>query len=266
MATPIDIKAKAQVETVIKATGKLANIILGVAPPSFLPSDIAGLKLWLDAGQGIFANSVSLWTDQSGNGNTPTQAFIADQPLRVLAALNGEPVVRFDGSTEELNNSAADLVNNLSAYTYFIVYNPDQTTANQFLLNVSSNLIRKITHQIFSNQIFIYTGIGNADLGQEASTNTSAIIDEVIYDGGLSGNSNRLKYFQNGIQVVFDAFAGTIPASLANSETGFSVGGRNTPSGHYDGDIAEVLVYDTALSGVNLQQVRDYLNDKYAIF
>src|SRR5206468_4294866 len=58
------------------------------------------LALWLKADAGVTADAsglVSRWADQSGNGNNAVQADPGSQPVRVDAAVNGKPVLQFDG-------------------------------------------------------------------------------------------------------------------------------------------------------------------------
>ena len=84
---------------------------LSVTP--FVPTDIAGCQLWLKADAGITKDGsdyVSVWADQSGNGNDAVQATGASQPLWVDGQLNGEPVLRFDGSNDFMSfNEVANI-------------------------------------------------------------------------------------------------------------------------------------------------------------
>ncbi len=69
--------------------------------------------LWLRADEGITdADGAELtgWTDQSGNGNAPTS--FADAPTYSTNALNGLPVVEFDGGDELPLPAALDGVSN----------------------------------------------------------------------------------------------------------------------------------------------------------
>src|SRR6185503_18751932 len=76
----------------------------------FSPSDISGLKIWLkaDAGAGSSdGDPVGTWTDQSGTSHDFTQATSGKKPLYKTNIQNSLPVVRFDGSDDEM--SAGDL-------------------------------------------------------------------------------------------------------------------------------------------------------------
>ncbi len=63
--------------------------------PSFLPTDVAGLKLWVKADSLALndGDPVGTWADQSGNGNDLVQATAAKKPTYKANILNGLPVV-----------------------------------------------------------------------------------------------------------------------------------------------------------------------------
>ena len=69
--------------------------------------DFAGLRADFAADLGITqsAGSVSSWADQSGIGNTVTQAG-ANKPTVVASALNGLPIVRGDGTSQNMSRSS----------------------------------------------------------------------------------------------------------------------------------------------------------------
>src|ERR1035438_8942129 len=71
--------------------------ITGSAPTNPVPT---GLSVWLKADAGVTTNAsggVTTWSDQSGNGNDAVQATDAFAPLFVTNAVNGNPVLRFNG-------------------------------------------------------------------------------------------------------------------------------------------------------------------------
>ncbi len=64
----------------------------------FVPTDITGCELWLDASQigGLSdGDPVSTWSDGSGNGNDAVQATGGSQPTYKTGIINSLPVVRF---------------------------------------------------------------------------------------------------------------------------------------------------------------------------
>ena len=73
------------------------------------PSSLSGLVLWLNSTTGIEtvdagadAGAAFIWEDRSGNGNN---ARSVGSPTIVAAALGGQPVIRFNGSSQYLEVS-----------------------------------------------------------------------------------------------------------------------------------------------------------------
>jgi hypothetical protein len=67
--------------------------------------------------------TVASWFDQSGNGFNATQPSASLQPLYIASALNGKPVVRFNGLTNFLATTLPQITGDKSI---FIVQRRDQ--------------------------------------------------------------------------------------------------------------------------------------------
>jgi hypothetical protein len=95
-----------------------AVVLLTVVPSTF---PLNGLSLWLraDSGSVLNGSALSQWTDLSGNERHATQSSGSSQPTLVNGAVNGLPVVRFDGVGDFLNLPLP--VNGLSGMSVFLV-------------------------------------------------------------------------------------------------------------------------------------------------
>src|SRR5262245_40330762 len=73
-------------------------------PGPWNPGKLPNLALWLVADTGVTTNNsrVTTWADRSGNNNNAAQSVIARQPTLVTGVVNGQPVVRFDGTDDAL--------------------------------------------------------------------------------------------------------------------------------------------------------------------
>lgn len=240
----------------------------GVRLPAgpFSPTQIAGLKLWLKADSLVLSNNdpVATWADSSGNGNDVTQGTGGLRPLykASVAGLNNKPTVEFDGTDDVLTNTGLLTGGNFptSTATLFIVFSP---------LNIG--------------------GGGGVQYGITA---TGSATDEF---GRFSDGAGYSAYFRS---VRIDTYPAAMPApdSGANlltvvSGTGagnyqiylkgvgqgaqspswgipvvFKVGAdSNAAPNPLNGDVPEVLIYNSALSAGNRAQVESYLMTKYAI-
>src|SRR5205807_6381691 len=98
-------------------TGNLRQATFNATITS-IPS--AGLKLLLRADAGITKDGngrISSWVDQSGSNNTSVQATSMYQPQWVDTAINGKPIVRFDGIDDQLVAASSAGADNFTIIT-----------------------------------------------------------------------------------------------------------------------------------------------------
>ncbi len=231
------------------------------------PDRINGLKLWLDAGDaatlftnsnctagGVPANnaSISCWKDKSGNAYN---AIAGNAPTYSVNAINGKAVLSFNGTSNYLDNSTFAL----------------STTASIFA--VASPGAGSGFKRIISNHANFYLGAGNATnyfssfYGNGSSWGTTA-------DHGATGLLDTGKYYiltsikdatYDSPYINGSALAARINAMSAFSD-GYRVGANNdTLNDFWDGNIGEILIYNTNLSESNRQKVGEYLSNKWAI-
>lgn len=230
-------------------------------PMDFDPLSLSPV-LWLsDTG-----SSAGQWDDLSGNGKHLTQAVSADQPAIITGALNGRQVRRFDG-TDKLSNSSFSGISGLSASSTFVVMSRQSSGMTGAVIVVSNNSLTTLGVSIQSwTGNLLYSSVSTVShYGQfgYTSSDTSHRLVSDIYDGSLTGNSNRLKLRIDGTAVT-GAYAGTIPATLPTLSL-IDIGKSTHVTGNFVGDIAEVLIYPTALNGTDTASVEGYLIAKYAL-
>ena len=232
-----------------------AIILLTVSSAAFsqgnsLPS-ISGLKLWLraDSNLTLDVDKVTTWGDCSGNGNHLGQSTAASKPQRIssISSLNGKPVIRFDGVNDYLVNTS--FVSSLSQpITMFIVYT-NNTAASTFtaIYDGANSTNRLLLH-------YYYGTINAADGVSAVSYSKSSpytVLNTAIYNGSTS------KMYENGILKS----SGSLNS---NSLSGLTLGALYTFGSNFNGDIAEVLFYNSALADSNRSKVERYLINKYS--
>lgn len=232
----------------------------------FTPDDLEGLSVWLDAsdldGDGIeegnaeegVNSGVVTWANKGTSSasdavqNTPTS-----QPIYNLSGINGKASLQFDGINDYLGMSINVPETN---YTQFVVFqstdaagtftavvDPVNNTApshdRQFALSGG-----QLYHRLWNTEIITSAGSYNTGSGQIAS----------ITVDGTSGQ----QLDANGVMVA----SGTKTGSDFNWQTGMVIGGHNF-IGQYSGEIAEVLIFEQALSDEDRIKVEGYLAHKY---
>lgn len=228
---------------------------------SFAPSDLAGLALWLKADALSLSDGdpVASWTDASGAGVTPTQATAGNKPTWKASIVNSKPIVRFDGSDDRMTFPSNPL-SGASAGTLLIVHKIDTDPPGG---SVAACPVGKWgssaseDHWPYTDGN-IYSGWGSnarKTVGNPAATMVAFRIYAVV------SASADFRFYIDGGSALFSTgtntvgWAGTAPTLGMNSDFG----------NFFDGDIAEVIAYSSALSLTNLNLVANYLATKYGL-
>lgn len=216
----------------------------GTAAPSFDPSTVSGLVAWYIADDLALADAtaVSSWTDRAGTPHNAVQATGTKQPLYKTAILNGHAVLRFDGIDDFLRSpltlSQPDTV--FVAFKSLVGASGVRVITDGGSLN--SHLLRS-----FSNWE-IYAG--GAVVGAVAA-DTSAHVLAATYNGASSSLRVAGGAGDSGSAGTGGMTALTI--GIAGDQTNFP--------GNYD--IAEVLIYNSALVLTDMNHIGSYLASKY---
>lgn len=210
-------------------------------------------KLWLRADSITTVadgGNVSSWSDQSGNGNDAAQGNGGRQPIFVEDQINGLSVVRFDGNSDRFENIFTVPVQNSTIFTVF-KHTPDGNGDGPIwqLDNVAtSGFFPEFTN---GSQYLAYSN--SAWLNK-----TSEFLDNIWYTTTVLYGQDTTALFKDGT---------LNHATNVNSVTigDFRIGRRSSDGAEFDGEIAELIVYSTALNLTQRNIVDNYLSAKYNI-
>ena len=82
----------------------------------------------------------------------------------------------------------------------------------------------------------------------------------MVYDGSESAAGNRVKLYKNGNLQTRTSYSGSIPATSPSVTSSTYIGTwalNPGSSGLFDGEIDELAIFNTALSGTKIQQIYD---------
>jgi hypothetical protein len=222
------------------------------------PVDVSGLLGWYD-----FSDVSTLWTnttrttpvtadgdvikgvtDKSGNGRHLSEATNA--PTYRVNAAGGRSVSRYV-ATKYLRNLSFTLN---QPFTAFIVGDVTVPATNQYFFDGEA-LNRALIASFSATAVRVYAGT----ILDQTIANNAMLTPHVIgavYNGASSRN-------------VFDGTVVTGVAGVLGS-TGITLGvAGDLSTGPLTGDIAECLIYNTALSSADISEVARYLGAKYGI-
>ena len=225
----------------------------GAQSSAFLPTDVSGLKVWLDASDASTitkdgGDAVSAWDDKTTESNDFAQATGSDQPLWVDSVLNSLPVIRFDGTSDFMQRTTWTGGAMTQQVMMFWVAKYDQ----------SSNVAYFFDSGGASNRIYSYSGNNYIRYfaGIDKDTDVAKGTTHRLYTFLFNGASSNLRINKSSVDT---GNAGT------NSYNGMTLASRYTASYFGGVDIAEILVYDATISDTDRNLIEDYLTTKWGL-
>ena len=218
--------------------------------------------LWLRADAGVEPSS---WEDQSGNGRHASVAAGAGMPTLVASALNGHPVMRFDGNDGlTLGNISADFP---SAASLFIVATINDNQYNLFTTTAGADSHTSGDTWWRFDYLPEYTG---AYMAVFRNGRTYAVLGGSVPTSGshlfaVESSSSRWEMLINGS----GGGANNSGTHRAGDEYRIGMPDSNPPSAGgaegkwLNGDIAEIIIFNQALTAEERNQVGFYLDNKY---
>lgn len=225
---------------------------------SQIPKD--SLTLWLKADSGVITNGnkVVQWLDLSGKTNHATISNSLKAPSLIQKEINNLPVIRFNGLNETLETKPFQTFTNkrgtiLIVAKYFAPSKSNSSGANTY---ISTYLGENITWQMAtSNNLFLYyDGVGSTCAPiSEVAENKWEVLTLLRY------NDSSFKFFRKGERRVNFTVINNQPSTNKIKI------GSNGKLEVLNGDIAEIIIYNKALSENEIKLVNDYLLKKYNI-
>jgi hypothetical protein len=213
----------------------------------FTPPALSGLVGWFDASAitGLSdGGTVATWSDLSVSANHLAQATESVKPTYQTNELNGRPVVRLDGTDDKM--AAAGSV----AFKHVLV-------------------VAKFSAATFPNYSGLITGtgaggeqivlIGDGFDGTRTILHDDATQTTVYYRGGTLGAEASMPGPMEAFHVMSlsQAAGWSITTQLGQD--------RANAARFWNGDVAEILLYDSVLSTPNLNRAAGWLAKKWGL-
>ena len=196
--------------------------------------------------------------DKSAGGYDLTQSTPANCPLYKTAIQNSFSVGRFDGTDDILSSSVNFGITGSATRSVFTVFRRVDTSARNIVAWGGGSTATR--HGQTSEYFLRFVGVTRSYANQGAN-NTWTIWSLI---GGGTTITTYDAYFDNG-GVATPVSTGGGATTLNTVASALHVGGF--PATNFaNGDFAEVLIYDSALSTADREAVRDYLNAKWAVY
>lgn len=248
----------------------------------------AGLQVWLDSadtstlysdvgGTTPVANSgdaVALWKDKAtGTSYDVSQTNAGLQPGYVAEARYGRSVVRFDGTNDQLKNTAFEWPTGFEVfavvmnqtwdgsiagdYDYILAANGLSSTSSVGLLKTGRNSEDWQNHSLFG----FAEGWGGGNAPRVSALYGDLVAGDWVMTDWRLGPSDASVAMNGQVLTPHASVAGS--NSTADAQLYVGTNGANSQA--WNGDMAEILVYDRQLSAAERSQVNAYLDNKWGI-
>ena len=257
---------------------------VGLSSPvtAFTPTSIAGLQLWLDASDSttLFTDSagstpatadgdpVGRWADKSGNTAHALQTDGTQKPTLKLAIKNSKNVCRFNSTSSKMlgtlleKNTDCTMVAVLRMNTSDASFRAALATG---LLNSTTATVGQLHGLIkqnnTSNKMLVtsFNAPTDGNPSQSMGANWASCFGTFTNTG-----TNASRIWVNGTAAVSDP---KTVAAITDQGYVYYIGrGLQAISELWNGDLAEIMIYNVALGTTNQTSIQEYLNTKWGVY
>jgi hypothetical protein len=263
-----------------------SKLLVGNTPyVPFTPTDISGIKLWLDAADTstitLSGSQVTQWNDKSGNNYNFAQSTAGNRPLSGTRTINSKNVIDFDGTDDRLISANAKSVwafMHSTDSTFFWVGASDTTNLDTYLLTdtIGTGSQRGWTANLAATgkfSVYAFQGTGGSAgtvFGVDSTTSyTTSPFYMTAKSSPTAATASRafISYNNNSFEGT-NTFTAT--ASGSDSPNDMSIGMSYYPVnttwyGPFNGGMGEIIVYNSILSAGDITKVQNYLAAKWGI-
>jgi len=271
------------ITTIIYPLSRTMYLTPRIYGSSFSPTAIAGCSLWLDAADAttitLNTTKVTQWNDKSVSGYNFTQGTSGNQPTYSTASQNTLNTITFTSanSTYLVGTASTTFMGTNSISVYGVFKINDSTSA--------SSVFAKSLYGPGAGRIALAARDPGTPAtlvsGVQGATQNAFVITSDTYTAGawrtVGFVTDRLGFtttaYQNGTSLGDVTISSDTTTNLTNSSSmlvgaynSFSSGGLPPQGGYYlDGAVAELLLFSTALTTNQRQQVEGYLAWKWGL-
>ncbi|WP_422930914.1 DUF1549 domain-containing protein [Singulisphaera sp. PoT] len=218
-----------------------------------------GLTLHLSADQGVTLDdtgAVESWEDTSGRGHHALQTNPNSRPRLTHGNKLGKPVVRFNGQNTFFGLTSQVLTS--QQFSMYAVASDQGSGPHRTLFSNWNGSAGNSTSSIF----FGTTNSDTIRLSDDFSANGDLHADASLFVMSAVAGESSVAVYRNAAEVAQKQ----VPLATRLLTTPYVIGQQGNIQGEYwNGDLAELIVFDRALSAPEHQAVTRYLMARYGI-
>ncbi|MEQ6122914.1 T9SS type A sorting domain-containing protein [Pseudotenacibaculum sp. MALMAid0570] len=237
------------------------------------PPSVSGNILWLRADIGVTGVAeVTNWADQSGSGFNATNTGTGPAKLGDGVAtdgLNFNPTIQFtEASSQDLEITGGGVLGNATNYDHIWIYAVTES-------NSATNASHAFSNAVTGGNVELEVPTTGSLLSLDNATGTTlttawggtANVFNIWNGGSSSGTSTpsgtNKAIYRDGLQLATNNTGAGVQFTSNNSSS--FIGSDASGANFFDGQIAEIMVFNTAPTSAEQQKIQSYLAIKYGI-
>lgn len=237
------------------------------------PNQVSNLNTWFRADSGVTHNvatrKTSIWSDYSGGGRDVEQSTSSKQPLRYgYDGANEKAYIDFNGTSHQLTQTIGEQAGIDLHLTAFAVYKFDKNTGVGFLISIDNLGTDTKSLQLGYRSDLYYLEATDSDgtsgfvSPSSPSSGSTAGYNIITIKANMSNGQIFIKSNNNNfVHTNIGSFASS---NLENAS--ITLGSDSANSNYFDGGVSEIIVYSRVLEDGEINNVLEYLNNKYRIY
>jgi hypothetical protein len=181
----------------------------------------------------------------------------------VTFSQNPSPYFDFDGTNDYIGFPKLDALNGKTSFTFqvFCAREGGFLGVNQGVSYPESTFLSLYNSTVYFS---LSANTGSQAYGQYTNSFTGYRHFVAVFDGSQTGNINRLKMYENGVQQSI-TFSGTIPNTTTTQGNEFEIGANKAFSSFTSSSVSTIQIYNRALSGSEIKNNFEATRDRYGI-
>ncbi len=237
---------------------------------AFSPLQIAGCVAWFDMQDaGSFTDNSGFVSVITNKASSVSWTEATNRPAYSATGLNSKPCMDFDGVNDHITSTEAAVfgaVTNAAAYTLFVVAKLDA-------VDVDTDVFFGVGNSGFNSARTRYWGAGTSGSGAWVSRTENDASAGLNVNGAVPDTTAHvLCWYSPGTTVSLSVDQGANnpngaaqnPGTLTPNRSALGVMPDGVPNEFLNGQIGELILYNSELSGADRTTVADYLKTRWS--